>query len=73
MFLAFVRKLLSTTRWPRGVGLLILTCKTEVPVAADTGVTRVRAQDVTNEDRTRNRLAFANGKWYRFEDSGDKA
>jgi hypothetical protein len=32
----------------------------------------VRADQVTTEDRMRNRLAFDNGKWYRFEDSGDK-
>jgi hypothetical protein len=32
----------------------------------------VRADEVTTEDRARNRLAFDNGKWYRFEDSGDK-
>jgi hypothetical protein len=32
----------------------------------------VRADELTTEDRMRNRPAFDNGKWYRFEDSGDK-
>lgn len=32
----------------------------------------VRADELTTDDRMRNRLAFANGKWYRFEESGDK-
>jgi hypothetical protein len=32
----------------------------------------IRADEVTTEDRTRNRLVFENGKWYRFEDSGEK-
>jgi hypothetical protein len=32
----------------------------------------VRLDELTTEDRMRNRVAFDNGKWYRFEDSGDK-
>jgi hypothetical protein len=32
----------------------------------------VRADELTTDDRMRNRLAFYNGKWYRFEDGGDK-
>ena len=31
-----------------------------------------RADELTADDRIRNRVAFDNGKWYRFEDSGDK-
>ena len=32
----------------------------------------VRTDELTTDDRRRNRLVFADGKWYRFEDSGDK-
>lgn len=32
----------------------------------------IGTDEITADDRTRNRLTFANGKWYRFEDSGDK-
>lgn len=32
----------------------------------------VRADELTTDDRMRNPLALDNGKWYRFEGSGDK-
>jgi hypothetical protein len=32
----------------------------------------VRADELTADDHMRNRVVLANGKWYRFEDSGDK-